>query len=78
MKRSCVLSIFKLLSTPLAGYFSSGKATNQGYSGSLWSSTWKSSTYMYALFSRSTSVTPSDFNNRGRSDGNSVRCVFGS
>ena len=66
------------LSTPLSGYFSSGKAYLQGYNGRFFSSTWYSSEVMYSLNVYSTllspSVRPSDTD--GRITGSSVRCVF--
>ena len=64
------------LSTPLSGYFGSGKALNQGNNGYFWSSTWDVSANMHLLSVASTFVTPS--NSRGRYYGVSVRCVFGS
>ena len=64
------------LSTPLSGHFYSGKASDQGYYGDFWSSTWGSSFYMYFLHVSFTSVYPSSGDSRY--GGKSVRCVFGS
>ena len=65
------------LSTPLSGYFFSGKAYDQGNFGHFWSSTWDYSSNMYSLkVYYSTYVYPSD--SSGFYSGGSVRCVFGS
>ena len=64
------------LSTPLSGYFGSGKAYDQGNYGYFWSSTWYNNPGMYFLKVDSTSVDPS--NGLNRNYGRSVRCVFGS
>ena len=62
------------LVTPLSGYFLSGKAYYQGRYGSFWSSTWYDTNYMHDLFVSSSSVFPSDSNDRYI--GYSVRCIY--
>ena len=64
------------LSTPLSGYFSSGKACYQGHYGRFWSSTWNIHDGMKSLSVRSSSVGPSNGSNRNNSL--SVRCILGS
>ena len=64
------------LSTPLSGYFYSGSANYQGAYGSFWSSTRYDGNHMYNLRVSSSTVYPQYDN--GRSNGFSVRCVFGS
>jgi len=64
------------LSTPLSGYFGSGKASNQGNYGYFWSSTWYNGNSMYYLRVYSSSVSPQS--NNSRLVGYSVRCLVGS
>ena len=61
------------LSTPLSGFFNSGKARNQGNSGYFWSSTRNSNYNMYYLYVYSSSVNPQNYITRDT--GRSVRCV---
>ena len=62
------------LSTPLSGYFSNGKAYNQGNSGDFWSSTRYYGNYMYNLYVYSTNVSPQSVGYRY--DGYSMRCIL--
>lgn len=64
------------LSTPLSGYFYSGKADNQGNLGFFWSSTRYDNYSMYSLRVNSSDVRPRSLNDRNY--GRSVRCVVGS
>ena len=61
------------LSTPLSGYFGSGKAYSQGSTGIFWSSTRSSNYQMYSLYVNSSYVNPQS--NSTRDGGFSVRCV---
>ena len=61
------------LSTPLSGWFYSGKAYDQGSVGYFWSSTWGDSVTMYGLYVGSASAYPNGF---ARGWGSSVRCVL--
>jgi len=63
------------LSTPLSGYFYSGKAYDQGHSGFFWSSTWYDTNNMGVLYIYSSSMYPSGYDTR--SYGFSVRCILG-
>ncbi len=64
------------LSTPLSGNFNNGSASNQGSSGSFWSSTYRNGNLMYFLYVSSSNVYPviDDYRNYG----NSLRCLLGS
>ena len=64
------------LSTPLSGFFYSGRAYDQGYYGYTWSSTWYDIENMMSLNVNVDNVSPS--NHSARYDGRSVRCVVGS
>ena len=64
------------LSTPLSGYFRSGKAYKQGDYGYFWSSTWSSAGNMSYLRVNSGDVGP--YNSISRDYGFSVRCLLGS
>lgn len=60
------------LSTPLSGYFYSGKAYQQGYKGHFWSSTRYDNAPMSTIVVDASTVTES---NLGRDRGASVRCM---
>ena len=64
------------LRLPLSGYFYNGSVSNQGSSGSFWSSTRYINNNTYRLRLSTNNVYPSD--DDGRRYGNSVRCVLGS
>ncbi len=64
------------LSTPLSGFFYSGKAYDQGYYGYTWSSTWYDAENIMSLNINVDNVSPTNHSNRY--DGRSVRCVVGS
>ena len=64
------------LSTPLSGFFDSGKADYQGYNGYFWSSTWSNTSAMRYLRVYSSAVTPSS--SGYRYFGFSVRCILSS
>ena len=58
----------------LAGYFYSSTPKDQGSGGYYWSSTRNSNTGMYDLYLDTSSVTPSNYINRG--NGYSIRCIL--
>ena len=64
----------KALSTPLSGYFYESSAYSQGSGGYFWSSNRNDNTYTYLLIVASSSVYPSNFNDR--SAGYAVRCLL--
>ncbi|MBO4276109.1 hypothetical protein J5868_00130, partial [Candidatus Saccharibacteria bacterium] len=65
------------LSTPLSGYFYSGKAYSQGKNGRFWSSTWSGTSSMRFLLVEYNSLIGLS-NSLSRYYGFSVRCILGS
>ena len=61
-------------STPLAGHFVSGHAGNQGYRGTIYSSTWNSDTSVFYVHITPNSVSVSSAGSRFY--GHSVRCIL--